>query len=277
MIQILREPLLHFLVLGTLIFGAFAAFDDSPRPVAATRLVVSDADAGRLVRQFEATWRRPPTATELDALIDEYVREEIYVREALALGLDRDDAVVRRRLQQKMEFLTETGAGMVAPSEAQLQNHLDRHPDRFVRPALVAFEQVTLPEGSGAGEADTILAALAAGDDPASLGQASLLPRQMRPSPPVAVDGTFGKGFFDRLAATEPGRWTGPLRSAYGAHAVRVLSYTPERLPPLAEIRDAVERDWRAEQSSRLRAERYEALRARYTVERPDAAEILAR
>ena len=119
--RLLREPLLHFFLLGAAIFGLFALVDDTPPPVAANVLEVTEDDARRLVAEFEATWRRPPTVAELDHMIGQLVREEVYVREALALGLDRDDAVIRRRLQTKMEFLTESGAEAVQPDDATLR------------------------------------------------------------------------------------------------------------------------------------------------------------
>ena len=108
MMNLIREPLVRFFLMGGAIFGLYALLDDTPPPMAAGALVVTDDDALRLVAEFEATWRRPPTVAELDFMIEDRVREEVYVREALALGFDRDDAVIRRRLQMKMEFLTES-------------------------------------------------------------------------------------------------------------------------------------------------------------------------
>jgi hypothetical protein len=142
----MRDPLVHFFLLGAAIFGLFALVDDTPPPVAANVFEVTEDDARRLAAEYEATWRRPPTVAELDYMIGERVREEVYVREALALGLDRDDAVIRGRLQTKMEFLTESGPEAVQPDDATLQAHLDSDPDRFTEPALVAFEQVLLDE-----------------------------------------------------------------------------------------------------------------------------------
>ncbi len=231
MSQLIREPLLHFLVLGAAIFALFAAFNDAPPPVAANRLEVTQADALRLARQFEATWARPPTAQELSALIERHVEEEVYVREAEALALDRDDAVVRQRLAQKMRFLTESGAEAAQPSEADLRAHLADHSDRFAQAALVGFDHVQL-EAGGAG-AETVLASLAAGAEPRELGARTLLPPSVPPSPKRVVDGTFGNGFFDAVAGLTPGRWGGPVKSGYGQHLVRVTEFEEGRVPPL--------------------------------------------
>ena len=271
----LREPLLHFFLLGAAIFGVYAVLDESPPARAENVLVVTDDDARRLVAEFEATWRRPPTPEELDHMIGQYIREEVYVREALALGLDQDDAVIRRRLQQKMEFLTESGAGAVNPEDATLQAHLEANRDRFVEPPLIAFEQVLLPDGTDGGDAAAILARLREGDDPGTYARSTMLPSTVRPSPPRAVDGTFGMGVFDVLAALSVGEWSGPVDTAFGSHLVRVTELREGRLPPLEEIRDRVESDWRAGIAVELREGRFEALLSRYVVDRPDAAVVL--
>jgi hypothetical protein len=270
-----REPLLHFFFLGAAIFGLFALVDDTPPPVAANVLEVSEDDARGLVAEFEATWRRPPTVAELDHMIGERVREEVYVREALALGLDRDDTVIRRRLQTKMEFLTESGAEAVQPDDATLQAHVDAKPDRFTEPPLLAFEQILLDDRVGAEEVELVEARLNRGIDPGDAARPTLLPPGFRLSPEQVVDGTFGIGFFDALAALPVGIWAGPVETALGRHLVRVTERREGRLPPLAEIRARVEQDWRAEFTASLREERFQALLGRYEVVRPDAAAVL--
>jgi hypothetical protein len=272
---IFREPLLHFLLLGGVIFGLYALLDDRPPPAATNEIIISDDDARRLAAEFEATWRRPPTVEELGAIIDATIREEVYVREALSLGLDRDDAVIRRRLQMKMEFLTESGAELVAPDDATLQAHLDANPGRFDTPPLVGFEQVLL-DGADPADATETLTRLRGGGDPQSAGRPTMLPFATRPSPPTAIDKAFGPGFFDKIAALPVGEWSGPVDSAYGAHLVRVTSRSEARTAPLAEIRAKVEQDWRSGYVVTLREERLGALMSRYNVTRPDPATVLA-
>ena len=272
----MRDPLVHFFLLGAAIFGLFALVDETPPPVAANVLEVTEDDARRLATEYEATWRRPPTVAELDYMIGERVREEVYLREALALGLDRDDAVIRRRLQTKMEFLTESGAEAVQPNDATLQAHLDSDPHRFTEPVLVAFEQVLLDERVGDEEVELVEARLNLGIDPGAAARPTLLPSVFRPSPAHVVDGTFGSGFFDAIGALPEGRWAGPVETSLGRHLVRVTERREARLPALPEIRPRVEQDWRAEFTARLRKERFEALLGRYELVRPDAAAVLA-
>jgi hypothetical protein len=273
---LLREPLLQFFLLGGAIFGLYALVDDAPPPVAENVLVISESDAQRLAAEFEATWRRSPTAEELGFMIDERVREEVYVREAVALGLDRDDAVIRRRLQTKMEFLTESGAEALAPDEATLNAHLAAHPERFEETPLVAFEQVLLDDSVAPDQVARLAAQLDSGIDPGPAARPTLLPGVVRPSPVQVVDNAFGPGFFAALAALPPGQWSGPVETSFGRHLVRVTERRKARLPPLAQIRAEVEQDWRAGATARLRDERFQALLGRYEVVRPDPATVLA-
>ncbi len=268
---VLREPLVHFLALGAAIFALFAALDDSPPVAPRERIEITAAEAAGIVERFERTWRRPPTPAELSGLLDAAIEEEVLVREALALGLDRGDEIVRRRLAQKMRFLVE-GAPEAEPTEAALAAHLEAHAERFARSATLTFEQVRLrPE---TGDADQAIAALNAGETSDAILGPGLLPPRMADATPAAVDGTFGAGFFQALVALPQGRWAGPVESGYGLHLVRLLARTPRRVPPLDEIREAVARDWREARRADLARKRVEALKARYELRRPDPAEV---
>lgn len=277
MTSFLREPLLHFFIIGAAIFAAFSAFDDTPTPGVANAITVTKDDARRLATSFEATWRRPPDTAELENLLEKFVREEVYVREALSLGLDRDDPVIRRRLQLKMEFLTESGAAAVAPDDATLERHLAAHPDRFRRAPRVAFEQIVLDDGVGGAAIPAIRASLNDGGDPLQVAGSSLLPSVFPASPQQVVDGTFGAGFFDAITALPPGAWAGPIASPFGRHMVRVTERQEGSLPPIDLIREQVLKDWRGTLAADLREERFQAMRARYIISRPDAATALDR
>ncbi len=275
MASIFREPLLQFFLVGAVVFGLFAIFDDTPPPPAAMAIEITADDARRLVGEFEATWRRPPQPDELDRLIEELVREEVYVREATALGLDQDDAVVRQRLRLKMEFLTEAGAQAIEPDEATLEAHLAANPEQFSRAPLVAFEQILLEERTGDAAIAEILASLNRGSDPGQAARPSLLPPALRASPPRVVDGTFGAGFFDKLAAMPVGDWHGPVVASYGQHLVRVTEQDAGGVPALAEVRERVLQDYRATFGLELREARFDAMRSRYEILRPAAEDVL--
>ncbi len=274
--EFFAAPLLRFFVLGAMIFGLYAAFDDTPPPVATDAIVIDAATVRQLGSQFEATWRRPPTAAELDGLIADRVVEEALVREARALGLDRGDAVIRQRLRQKMTFFAEAGAGGADPDEAALRAHFEAEAARFRTPPRIAFEQVFVGPAPTEDDVAAVRAALASGRDPAALGVPTLLPKAMQLAPASVIESAFGRGFFDRLAALEPGAWEGPTPSALGQHLVRITAQEPGRLHPFEAVRDRVESDWRAERAEAQREAFTEALLARYRIERPNAATALS-
>ena len=178
----LREPLLHFLLVGAALFLLFH-FLSGGRSEAPREIVVGEARVEALAENFAKTWMRPPTAQELKGLADDYVAEEVYYREAIAMGLDRDDTVIRRRLRQKMEFISEDLASAVQPTDAQLQEYLERHADKFVRASRLTFQQVFFSgekRGQDASrDAERLLAELQAGRGPANpldAGDPTLLP-----------------------------------------------------------------------------------------------------
>jgi hypothetical protein len=269
--RVLREPLLHFLLIGLGLFVLYSLVNDPPAAAPDDReIVVTPQVVAGLATQFEAVWRRPPTGDEMDGLLEDYLTEEIFYREALALGLDREDTVIRRRLRQKMEFLSESGAGALAPDETVLRTYYEANLPRFTAPGAISFAQVYLGEAPGPDEVAVVGASLAAGADPATLGRRTLLPGRLDASPPVAVDGVFGAGFFEALAGLPVGEWQGPVRSGFGVHFVRVESAEAAAPRPFETVRDAVAEVWRQETAETLRRERFELLRSRYTIVRTE-------
>jgi hypothetical protein len=265
--RLLREPLLHFLILGSLIFGLYAAVSD---PVSAplNTIVIGPERIDQLSKSYQAVWQRPPSADELRGIIADTVREEVYYREALALGLDTNDAIIRRRLRQKMEFLTDSGAGLLKPVAGELEAHLLANEASFRRSARLAFEQIYLGEQPDPKSTERLLSELQAGSvaESSSQGERSLLPAQLGLSVPEAIDGVFGEDFFQRLAQLPHGRWAGPVASGYGAHLVRISESVASSMPRLEEIHEIVLRDWREAKAQELRELHYARLRERYIV-----------
>ncbi len=276
----LREPLLHFLLLGGLLFLFFEWRGGAAGPLS-TRIVVTPGVVEHLTTGFSRTWRRPPTETELKAMVDDYVKEEIATREATAMGLDRDDTIIRRRLRQKLEFLAEESVAPAPPTDAEVRAWLGAHPGSFGGEVQLALRQVFVRgdrRGDGArAEAERLLARLQAagtGTRVDDLGDPTMLPREMALGPLREVSRTFGEEFAARLAAAEPGRWTGPIESSYGLHLVLVLERVAAEQPRLEMVRPRVERELAAERGKRELQRLYDRMLAKYTVtiERPKAA-----
>jgi hypothetical protein len=264
--NLIRQPLLHFFALGAALFVLFSLVNGDA--VQAPDEIVVDADrVAVLVGQFERTWQRPPTRSELEGLVESWVREEILYREGLALGLDRDDPVVRRRVAQKIDFMMDSGAP--APDEAEIQSWFESNADNYRLPPQYAFEQVFFnPERHG-DELETAVQeariALESGDT-AIAGDPTLLPARFDLASAPQIERSFGPDFVEAFDSLEPGRWGGPVRSSYGLHLVRIEQAEPGYLPALDDVRAAVERDLLQVRSEQAKAEFYQALRNRYDV-----------
>lgn len=270
--RLLREPLLHFLLLGAALFVWYEWRGGGGGP-GSTRIVLGSGQIEYLVAGFTRTWQRPPTEPELKGLLDDWVREEIASREAMAMGLDRDDTVIRRRLRQKLEFLLEDAAGSVAPTEAELAAWLESHPADYALAPEVALRQIFVSvERRGAGaaaEAKRLLAEVGrrGADAPIDdLGDASMLPQQVDLTPTDQIARVFGEEFAGGLAQAEVGAWSGPLASSFGLHLVFVTERREARQPTLAEVRPQVERDAVGAARRDQLAHLYDSLLAKYTV-----------
>lgn len=271
--RLLREPLLHFLLLGAGLFLAYGLRQRNAGSGEPGQILVTRGQIEHLALGFAKTWQRPPTPTELLGLVNDRVREEVYCREAMALGLDQEDTVIRRRLRQKMEFVSDDIAALVEPTEAELDAYLRTHADSFRVDPRFTFEQVYLdPQKHGERLADEVAQLLAqlnqAGDglEASALGDSRLLESQFTGLPTSEVAKQFGEAFALDLERLEPGRWHGPVESGYGVHLVSVSERSEGRLPPLAEVRDAVRREW--DNARRLAGNEafYQELLGRYTV-----------
>ena len=266
--KFLREPLLHFTVIGLILFGAYAVTNE-PTEQQPKRIVVGPERVAQLEQSFKSMWRVPPTEEQTQALIAGFVREEVYYREALELGLDRDDAVIRQRLRQKMEFLTDAGGALLDPDPEELQAYYESNKAVYQRPARVAFDQLFLGHDADAEGVKTTLLALQTNpaENWALLGERTLLPPSMRLSSADAVERVFGRDFFSQIENASLGTWAGPVLSTFGVHLVRVTDKTEATSPPLSEVEAEVLRDWTQAKSNEARESFYQALLERYTVE----------
>lgn len=266
--RLLREPLLHFCLIGSLIFVVFGMINDN-QEMADEVIVVSSERVLQLKSQFESTWKRPPTVKELDNLIEGHVREEVYYRDALSLQLDRNDAVVRRRMHQKMQFLIDTGSYLEAPAQGELEAYFNANVQAYRQSPRLAIEQIYFGENPDTDRVTQSLALLNSDQDtdPGAVGERTFLPGQLGLSTPTVVDGVFGQGFFDQLVELPQKKWFGPVKSAFGVHLVRILDYLPGRTPALSEIRDLVQEDWRRAKAKDVRENDYAQRRSHFVIE----------
>jgi len=270
--KLLHEPLVHFLVLGFLVFAGFrfTSRSDAGEP---GKIVVTQSQVESLVTGFTRTWQRPPTNLELEGLVREYIREEVSTREALALGLDKDDSVIRRRLRQKLEFVSDSVATQADPTDEALQKYLQAHAESFRGQRQFTFSQVYLdPQKHGENlnrDINQLLAQLRlAGNRPdlSKLGDSLLLEQDFKDVSVGDVSKQFGEKFAAKLVELPVGEWSGPIESGYGLHLVIVNERKDGSLPALADVRETVKRDWVNAQRSETNEKFYQALLKRYTV-----------
>lgn len=267
--RLLREPLLHFALLGAAIFGAYRLI--APQVSDASEIVITADRIASISAQFSASHGgRPPHEDELRAAIDAYVRDEMLYREGLALGLDRDDPVVRNRIRQKAEILSEDALTSV-PSDRDLEAYLAAHQVEFDLPARVSFQQIYIDPGRHAREdlsmvVTSVRQALTLGREPGTLGDRTLLPATMTEALPGDVEAAFGNDFARQLAAIDGDGWQGPLMTSYGLHLVRITHRGESTRATLADARDVVTREWSRAHTAKLKEQFYRMLARRYTV-----------
>ena len=268
--QIIREPLLHFLIAGALIFAGYAAMVDPKTTEGTYTIRIGDAEMQFLRAQYEKLWGRPPADHELAPLVQEFIREEVLYREGVAMGLDQDDLIVRRRIGQKMEFLIGDLAVPEEPDDVTLTTYLDANRDKYVEPPHLTFTHVYFNvdrRGEQAyADADAALAELADRQRAPEVGDRFALATDYADETVREVDQSFGPDFGEQLLTAPLGGWYGPVESAYGLHLVRVLARTEPTLPAFDELRERLSSDYKYETRQAANALALERLTQRYQI-----------
>ena len=269
--RILKEPIVLFFVFGGLIFFLYTAATNLALKKE-RRILVSSEQVEMLKASFTKTWKRAPEKKELDGLIQSYIQDEVFYREAVAMGLDKSDRAVKRRLRQTMELILDDYT-TVYPTESQLQAYLSANAEKFAQDPKITFTHryYDMDEKEKAISQLSALRSGIVGNDVAPLGL-NLLPSSFEDETQQQVSSTFGNEFASSLFELEVGSWQGPIKSAYGWHLVLVSEVTPGIVPPLNDIWDIVEREWSLERKTKLKDEQYATMKARYdiTIEMPE-------
>ena len=271
--RILREPWVHFLVLGIALFALSAVLSDRGEDDSSQRIDITAAEIEWLSRNWEARWQRPPTETELRGLVDDYIRQEVLYREALKMGLNRDDEIIRRRMVQKIEFLTEDLAAQAQPSEAELQSYYQENLDKYRFPERRSFTHIYFNVDQrgdavvqAAEQTRARLLASPASENYAELGDRFMLPHDYAAQSEAEVARQFGQRFAAALFEVEPMEWQGPIPSGYGLHLVRVTEVWEGSLPDLDMVRSDVLRDYSTELRDQVREAMFSSLATQYEI-----------
>jgi len=269
--RLLKEPLVHFLALGAVLFGIGLLRGEGAGP-SANRIAITPGAVERLLEGFRMTWQRPPTESEFKGLFEDYLKEEVLYREALEMGLDRNDQIIRRRMRQKLEFLTADLVESIEPSDEELQAHLEADQDRYGQEATVSFVQVYIGDRDGADEdrirAVAILDELRTNPsaDPEQMGDPFMYPAGHGDMSERDLLALFGEEFAAQVVELPLGEWGGPITSAFGLHVVRLDMLNLGRPSGLAEVRDAVYRDLISERTREMDQRYFDGLLSQYTV-----------
>jgi peptidyl-prolyl cis-trans isomerase C len=278
----LREPLLHFLLLGVVLFAVYAYMQRGRGGVEPSKQIALSLDDLRTMDMyFESQWHRPPTPAEFQAMVEDKVREEVLYREALAMGFDKDDTIVKRRMAQKMQFLAEDVAAAHEPSTAELKAWFEKNSSKFALPSRISFRHLYFsPDKRGKNaqeDAAKVLAKVAGQPEDSKLGVSLADPFMFQDyygdRAPSAIAKEFGPPFAVAVEKLNPGSWHGPIESGYGWHLVFVDTVIPGRIPAFEEMEPDVKTAWLADQKQQAWKKAYAEMRAKYIVLLPGPSE----
>ncbi len=269
---LLREPLLHFLIIGAGLFFLFNQISD-PEIETDHRITITQSDLDRLAATWLKSMGRPPSAQEREQQLKHYIREQVLYREAMTMGLDQDDVIVRRRLAKKMEYLFNDLSFIAEPTETELSSFLAEYASKFTLPATITFSQIYLDPGKHKQDtnkdAEQLLKQLketTAAINTIDMGDRSLLPYQFTAARENEIAGMFGTAFAAQVFSLPASSWQGPITSEYGLHLIHISSRIEARLPPLAEIRESVTREWHTTKQQEANEIFYQSLYQRYKI-----------
>jgi hypothetical protein len=274
LVRLLKEPLIQFLILGAAIYGAYALFGAPEDDFRDTTIVVDSNRIDSMIVEWERRWNRPPSRQEIDDLIQQYIKEDVLYRQAVAMGLNKDDPVTRRRMAQKLEFLTSDMSGMQVPETGELEQFFADHQESYRDPDRVSFSHIYFNpdrrEGATLTDAEATLARLKEKGEPGAeiseLGDRFMLQSYFDSATEWDIRRQLGSGFSEVMMDLEPGQWHGPVMSGYGVHLVFIYDYFTAPPPVFENVQARVLEDWHAEKREQFNAQFLENLKSRYEI-----------
>jgi hypothetical protein len=266
--KLFKEPITIFILTGVLLYLIHSWIVQSD-PGAGEKIFVSNDQVEQLISRFSRTWMRPPTESEVRNIIDNYIRNEVFYREAVAMGLDQNDPVIRQRMRQKMEMLMDDMAGSTVPGDQMLRNYMNENKEKFRLEHRISFIQVYLnPEAHQNMESDvqSILNRIKSGADPQEFGDPTLLGYEYKQLTESEITRQFGADFTNQIVQANAGEWTGPVYSGLGTHVIKVTRRIEGRMPELSAVRNIVEREWMVERTKELKKAAYQKLLQNYEI-----------
>ncbi|MFC1689280.1 peptidylprolyl isomerase [Pseudomonadota bacterium] len=272
--RLFREPLIQFLIIGAAIYGAYALFGTPEEDYRDNIILVDSNRINAMISEWESRWQRPPTRQEIDGLIEQYVKEDVLYRQAVAMGLNEDDPITRRRMAQKLEFLTSDLAQMQEPAEGELQAFFEENEADYRDPDRISFSHIFIdPDARGdatLADADELLVQLKAEGEPTEemlqRGDRFMLQSYFAAATDLDIRRQLGSGFAESVMALEPGQWHGPVLSGYGVHLVYVFAYQEAPAPQFEVVRERVLEDWHTVKREEFNKQFLKSLKERFEI-----------
>lgn len=272
--KFLREPLVQFLFLGGLIYFAYALVTPQSEEENSRTIVVNASKVQWMQDSWKKRWNRLPTQKELDGLIQQYIKETVLYNEAITMGLDKGDGIIRRRLAQKVEFLAKDLVIYTPPTEEDLKKYYEEHQDKYKPDVTYTFTQIYFdPDKRGESTLDDankikekLVAQGSMMQKVEGLGDDYMTANYFEANTPMEIRKNFGSGFAQSLIELKAGVWHGPVLSGFGTHLVFVNEIVSPPVPPLEEIKARVLEEWISDKREELNDEFYEALKGYYTI-----------
>ncbi|WP_105101792.1 peptidyl-prolyl cis-trans isomerase [Microbulbifer pacificus] len=278
----IRDPLFHFIVVGMAIF-AISALRQAPSTesdIDVRQIVITPDDLMQMQLALRMESLPPRHSAAFDSLIETRVREEVLYREALAMGLDKNDIIVKRRMAQKMDFLAEDISALREPTQKELEDWYEAHTDTFAIPPRITFSHRFFAfdrHGDNArNAARSALAEIASATPADQLGDPFMFQDYYPDRTPMQISSVFGPDFSRQLSTLPPREWSGPVESGFGWHLVYIDSIVPSRIPEFEEVSAEIKADWFAHQRESFKRTAYELMRAKYEVVLPVEENITA-
>jgi hypothetical protein len=272
--RLFKEPLIQFLIIGAAIYGAYALFG-SPEEDYRDNIILADSNRiNAMISEWESRWQRPPTRQEIDGLIQQYIKEDVLYRQAVSMRLNEDDPITRRRMAQKLEFLTSDLAQMQEPAEGELETFFEENEAAYRDPDRISFSHIFFdPDARGDAtldDADQLLAQLKAEGEPTEemlqQGDRFMLQNYFAAASERDIRRQLGSGFAESVMALEPGQWHGPVLSGYGVHLVYVFAYQEAPAPQFEAVRERVLEDWHTVKREEFNQQFLESLKERFEI-----------
>ncbi len=268
--KLLKEPFLHFILIGAAMFLLYGLVNEKRDSI--NTIVINDFDVSSIISKWEMQWKRPPNEKELQSLINLNIKQEVFYQEALKMNLDHNDEIIKRRLAQKMQFLSNDIAAMIEPTDEVLQEYFQKNKEKYLTPPSYSLYQITFSPDKRKDNYKDALETLkqfpdATFDEMKNWGDTLPFNYYLENVNANELGLQLGSKFSASLKDQELNKWAGPVLSGFGYHLVYITDKTEPQLPPYESIKKSILRDFEYDNQKEIDEAIYKELKKKYNVE----------